>query len=337
MATGFDLSHVCFAGRPAAATGQIARPAGCKSPAPSPTPLRADEPAHGFVGWVLDRSGLDASVYRHRPLLRRLPSCLRTLQVRSVAEGRALLENRPDLLPAAVGSLLIGVTEFFRDPAVFEAVRARVVPELAACRRGPLRIWSAGCSSGEELYSLAILLAEAGVLAGSFLLGTDCRIEAVRQASAGVYNAAPSEPAVRQTYFEPAGESWRVSEALRRQARWEVADLAEETARGPWDVILWRNLAIYLNPGPAEALWRRLTAALAPAGFLIVGKAERVPAGLDLVPVCRSVYRKGSRGTVPIFAAERTCSSETGALAAKMGLSPSAKGTIAPRLPREDS
>lgn len=141
MATGFDLSHVCFAGRPAAATGQIARPAGCKSPAPSPTPLRADEPAHGFVGWVLDRSGLDASVYRHRPLLRRLPSCLRTLQVRSVAEGRALLENRPDLLPAAVGSLLIGVTEFFRDPAVFEAVRARVVPELAACRRGPLRIW----------------------------------------------------------------------------------------------------------------------------------------------------------------------------------------------------
>ena len=205
MATGFDLSHVCFAGRPAAATGQIARPAGCKSPAPSPTPLRADEPAHGFVGWVLDRSGLDASVYRHRPLLRRLPSCLRTLQVRSVAEGRALLENRPDLLPAAVGSLLIGVTEFFRDPAVFEAVRARVVPELAACRRGPLRICSAGCSSGEELYSLAILLAEAGVLAGSFLLGTDCRIEAVRQASAGVYNAAPSEPAVCANLLRAGG------------------------------------------------------------------------------------------------------------------------------------
>ncbi len=97
-----------------------------------------------------------------------------------------------------------------------------------------------------------------------------------------------------QTYFEPAGESWRVSEPLRRQARWEVADLAEETARGPWDVILWRNLAIYLNPGPAEALWRRLTAALAPAGFLIVGKAERAPAGLGLAPVCRSVYRKAT-------------------------------------------
>ena len=291
MATGFDLSHVCFAGRPAAATGQIARPAGCKRPAAAPTPPQPAEPAHGFVGWVLDRSGLDASVYRHRPLLRRLPSCLRTLQVRSVEEGRALLENRPDLLPVAVGSLLIGVTEFFRDPAVFEAVRARVVPELAARGRGPLRIWSAGCSSGEELYSLAILLAEAGLLAGSFLLGTDCRIEAVRQARSGVYNAAPSEPAVRQTYFEPAGDSWRVRQTLRRQTRWEVADLAEETARGPWDIILWRNLAIYLNPGPAEALWRRLTAALAPAGFLIVGKAERVPAGLDLTPVCRSVYR----------------------------------------------
>ncbi len=111
-------------------------------------------------------------------------ACGRCKSARS-EEGRALLENRPDLLPAAVGSLLIGVTEFFRDPAVFEAVRARVVPELAARGRGPLRIWSAGCSSGEELYSLAILLAEAGLLAGSFLLGTDCRIEAVRQARSG--------------------------------------------------------------------------------------------------------------------------------------------------------
>jgi hypothetical protein len=79
---------------------------------------------------------------------------------------------------------------------------------------------------------------------------------------------------------------------LRRQVRWRVADLAEKMADGLWDVILWRNLAIYLNPGPTETLWNRLAGALAPAGFLVVGKAERPPAGLGLVPVCRCVYRK---------------------------------------------
>jgi chemotaxis methyl-accepting protein methylase len=296
MATGFDLRHVCFEGRPATAAGPHARRAGCRRLGLRPTPRPAAEPAQGLAGWVIDRSGLDASLYRHRPLLRRVPACLRTLQARSPAEARELLEERPDLLPAAVGSLLIGVTEFFRDPAVFEGLRTHVLPELAA-RGRPLRVWSAGCSSGEELYSLAILLAEAGLLAGSLLLGTDCRIEAVAQARSAVYNAGGLEPAIRDTYFESAGESWRVRGPLRRQLRWEVADLAEETPEGPWDIILWRNLAIYLNPGPAAAIWNRLTESLAPEGFLIVGKAERPPSGLDLAPVCRCVYRR-TRPTV---------------------------------------
>ena len=93
------------------------------------------------------------------------------LKVRSTEEAREVLENRPALLPAAVDSLLIGVTEFFRDSLVFEGMRAEVLPNLAI-RRGPLRICSAGCSTGEELYSVAILLAEGGLLARSFLLGT---------------------------------------------------------------------------------------------------------------------------------------------------------------------
>ena len=100
------------------------------------------------------------------------------------------------------------------------------------------------------------------------------------------------EPTIRGKYFEPAGNSWRVSGRLRRQVRWEVADLAENMADGPWDIILWRNLAIYLNPGPAEMLWNRLAGALSPGGFLMVGKAERPPSGLGLAPVCRCVYRR---------------------------------------------
>jgi chemotaxis protein methyltransferase CheR len=293
MATRFDLRHVCFEGTPAAVVRRKAGHDACKSGGHSHVPPLSVEPADGFLGWVIGRAGLDASLYRHQPLLRRLPACLRTLKVHSEEDARELLEDRPDLLPAAVGSLLIGVTEFFRDPAVFESVQAKVLPNLAD-RRTPLRVWSAGCSTGEELYSLAILLAEAGLLAGSFLLGSDCRAEAIEQARSALYGAAanPLQPAIRRKYFKPAGTSWRVRRPLRRQVRWEVADLGEEIAQGPWDIILWRNLAIYLTPGRVETLWNRLTGALAPGGFLIVGKAERPPSGLGLAPVCRCVYRK---------------------------------------------
>ena len=91
---------------------------------------------------------------------------------------------------------------------------------------------------------------------------------------------------------------------LRRHVCWNVADLAGETAPGPWDIILWRNMAIYLNPGPAHALWGRLTGVLAADGFLIVGKADRPPRGFGLKPLCRCVYRRNSPTMTSCFAEE---------------------------------
>jgi chemotaxis methyl-accepting protein methylase len=244
--------------------------------------------------WVIDRAGLPPGAYRHAPLQRRLPACLRTLRVHSVAAARRLLEDRPDLLPAAVSSLLIGVTGFFRDTAVFEGLRDKVLPSLAG-RPGPLRVWSAACSTGAELYSVAILLAEAGLLDRSFLLGTDCRGDAIDRARLGLYDATTLtlvRRATRDKYFEPAGQRWRPVAALRRQVRWKVADLARSIEAGPWALILWRNLAIYLTPDLVAAIWRRLAEALAPGGFLVVGKAERPPASLGLSALRRGIYQR---------------------------------------------
>lgn len=273
MPTTCDLRHICFEGRPAGGSGQTVGRGWYRSAVSFHPPLQTTEPAHGFVGWVIERAGLDAKLYRHGPLLRRLPACLRTLKVRSTWEARRLLEQRPDLLPAAANALLIGVTGFFRDPPVFEEMRSVVLPRLAL-RGEPLRVWSAACSTGEELCSVAILLAEEGRLARSQLLGTDYRAEAIERARSGLYSEAPPDEAIRRKYFESVGKFWRVAGPLQRQMRWQVADLAETAVGGPWDIILWRNLAIYLNPTPAERLWSRLAAALTPGGFLIVGKAD---------------------------------------------------------------
>ena len=295
MAMKFDLCHVRFQGKLAAVSRRQISQSQYARISPSHSLQETVETRDDFIDWVIGRAGLDASLYRHRPLQRRLAACLRALKVRSVDDARMLLESRPDLFPAAVSSLLIGVTEFFRDPAVFERLRAEILPNLAV-RRGRLRIWSAACASGEELYSLAILLAEAGLLSRSFLLGTDCRTDAVEQADRALYAPAAlylMEPGIRDKYFEPEGNFLRPIRPLRRQVHWKAADLADTIEDGTWDIILWRNLAIYLNPGPTERMWARLAGALAPNGYLIIGKAEWPPSGHGLQPVCRCIYRGG--------------------------------------------
>ena len=144
---------------------------------------------------------------------------------------------------------------------------------------------------------MAVLLSEAGLLERSCLLGSDCRGEAIEHAKLGLYDATmlklvPS--ATRDKYFQPVGQQWRPVEALRQQIHWKVADLLAGVEAGPWDIILWRNGAIYLKSRPAELVWRRLVSVLAPQGVLIAGKADRPPADAGLRQVARCIYRRCS-------------------------------------------
>jgi chemotaxis protein methyltransferase CheR len=256
-----------------------------------------EESLDEFISWVLLRAGLDAAAYRARPLHRRLSACLRALKVDSTDDARELLERQPRLVSCAIGALLIGVTEFFRETDVFDCLRTRILPVLAR-RRARARIWSAACSTGAELYSMAILLAEAGLLERSFLLGTDCRADAIARAEAGAYDATamkPVPPAMREKYFEGAcGPPWRPVHALRRHTHWKVADLLAGVETGPWDIVLWRNVAMYLKPGAAGAIWCHLAAVLAPGGVLVAGKAERPPGDLGLSHLARCTYRRSA-------------------------------------------
>jgi len=259
-------------------------------------PDTPDDRLDSFVSWVLRRADLNPAVYRIRPLNRRLPACLRVMGVHSTSAAQDLLEEKPHLLAKALSSLLIGVTEFFREPGVFDFLREQLLPVLGG-RKRPLRVWSAACSSGAEPYSMAILLSEAGMLERSCLLGTDCRQDAIEHGKLALYDAAmltlvPDE--LRGKFFEPAGQNWTPIEALRRRIHWRVADLLRGGEAGPWDIILWRNAAIYLKPCPAEAIWHRLAASLAPQGVLIAGKAERPPSDAGLAHVARCVYRRSA-------------------------------------------
>jgi chemotaxis methyl-accepting protein methylase len=196
-------------------------------------------------------------------------------------------------MPRALDALLIGVTEFFRDAAVFASLRDDVLPALARTGR-PLRVWSAACSTGAELYSVAMLLAESGRLAGARLLGTDCRPGAVGSARSGRYSAAEVKripAALAGRYLRPEGDGFRIA-LPEADIRWRTADLGRSVEPGPWDLILFRNTAIYMEPAAAGRVWAALAQVLAPGGALVTGRAER-PHIESLGPLRSCICRKG--------------------------------------------
>ncbi len=296
-----DLSYVSFEGKraPSQLPGDARGPAPCVARSPS----AVVEPLDPFCHRVLTEAGLDAASYRTTPLHRRVPACLRALRAQTVADAQVRMRQQPYLVAHAVSSLLIGVTEFWRDAYVFDALRATVLPTVRD-RCAPIRVWSAACSTGEELYTVAILLADAGLLDRAELVGTDCRADAIERAAESIYTASSVDAvpeAARLRFFEPAGSSGlRPVSSLRARTRWRVADLLQEVEPGPWDIILWRNTAIYLNHDVAARIFARLISQLAPGGFLVVGKAERPPAGAPVTFVRRCVYRKGGEACAAV-------------------------------------
>jgi chemotaxis methyl-accepting protein methylase len=206
----------------------------------------------------------------------------------------AALERSPARIELAVSTLLIGVTDFFRDAGVFEMLSGTVVPALAR-RGGPVGVLSAGCSSGAELYSVAMLLDEARLLDQATLLGVDCRRDAVVRAREGLFDEtllATLAPEQRARYFEAERGGGRAIGRLRVRTEWRVLDVVQSVPDGPWDIALCRNLLMYLRSDAADAVCRSLAARLAPGGVLVLGRAERPPAGLPLTLLARCVYQR---------------------------------------------
>jgi chemotaxis protein methyltransferase CheR len=248
-----------------------------------------------FVRGVLRRAGLDPENYRLGPLIRRVPACLRAMRVNNVASALLNLAE-PGQLGVAVNSLLIGTTGFFRDPGVFEVLEKTVIPALMESGHPP-QVWCAACSDGMELYSVAMLCARYEAGHHGRFLGTDCRASAIEVARTGVYSAALAGT-VRQelaaSYLHYlAGEKVAVRSSLATRIEWRTGDVLTDSEGGGWDMILCRNLAIYLEPGPMSRMWEKLAAALRPGGFLIVGRAEKPQlAGLQRLTAC--IYKKSA-------------------------------------------
>jgi chemotaxis protein methyltransferase CheR len=293
--TDYSLEHIRFEGKPANRR-QDPQDFDSKLRKDLVRPIQSAEdpmPLSEFAAWVLDSAGLSSQAYRATPINRRLAACMRTLKAGSLAEAHHLLMQHPGLSEKAIDSLFIGSTEFARDAPVFKALRKIIAAGLAIHEK-PIRIWSAGCSNGAELYSMAMLLAEAGLLKCSTIVGTDCRAAAIREAQAGLYHESSvqsMDASLRKKYMQNTGKQWCVAESLHAQAQWRVKNLLAGCEKGPWDIILWRNMAIYLKHGSAHQVWEAMIKELRIGGMVVVGKAERPPSSSCLTFISPCIYQ----------------------------------------------
>ncbi|MBB5036839.1 CheR family methyltransferase [Prosthecobacter dejongeii] len=257
------------------------------------------EEAKFFFGELFELTGLPRGAYRLSFLQRRLAACLRFLQVHEVGPAIAKLRQSPEARMEILNAVLLGVTDFYRDQDVFEQTR-KVLSDAWRLAQGKIRVWSAACSDGQELYSMASLMAEMGFLPQAELCGTDFRADAIHRAQAGRYRHEEMErlpERVRAAHFRRDGMGAFIRQDLQDVIRWKQADLFAGAESGPWHLILWRNMAIYLEREAAYPVWQSLVAELRPGGYLMVGKADYPPPGLGLIRVAPCLYqKKGKHG-----------------------------------------
>jgi two-component system CheB/CheR fusion protein len=226
--------------------------------------------------------GVDFSGYKPATLRRRVAREMTKLSAETIEDYLDMLLVEPATVDDLFNSLLINATSFFRDRETWDELENNVLPRLVGDNESPIRVWSAGCASGQEPYSLAIALAECLGLPQFRdrvkIYATDIDEEALAQARHAVYTdkelmSVPEER--RATYFEPAGEgAYSFRQDLRRRVVFGRNNLVHDPPMSRIALITCRNTLMYFNAGLQRQVLDRLHFALAPNGVLLLGKAE---------------------------------------------------------------
>ena len=233
--------------------------------------------------FIRDARGFDFTGYKRSTLRRRIRRRMQEVGATNFVEYRDHLEASAEEFGHVFNTILINVTSFFRDAETWAFLRQEIMPELIATAdpsRG-IRVWSAGCASGEEAYSLAIAFAEAlGIEECAKrvkIYGTDLDEDALREARMGIYPAKNLEsisPALRQKYFEPSGTQFAFCPDLRQRVIFGRHDITRDAPISRLDLLICRNTLMYFNVETQAQVIDRFHFALREGGYLFLGKAE---------------------------------------------------------------
>jgi chemotaxis protein methyltransferase CheR len=256
-----------------------------------------------FLAQLLKRrTGIVINPSKASQIAQRLVPVARRFGFKNIDElMRDLPSAREPLLRTVVEAMTTNDTWFFRDRVLFEQFRDIVLPDLMSRRlhSKTLRIWSAAAATGQEAYTLAMILAEAGLDGWNIeLTASDINSECIARAKEGLYTSFEIQRGLGikrlVAYFTQEGENWRISEQLRRMIQFRSFNLLDDyTGLGEMDAIFCRNVLLYFEPQTKADILERLAIMLAADGYLVVGSAEsphQVTPAFEYVPNTRGLY-----------------------------------------------
>ncbi len=266
--------------------------------------MTGDDAAYGALLTKLERErGFQGSLYRQKCLRRRVAVRMRARGTADVSDYAALLDTDPEEYGRLLRALTINVSKFFRNPETWEVIRRHVLPDLLG-RRGSLLLWSAGAAAGEEAYSLAILVTE---LLGKRrlsrwrnirIVGTDIDSPSLEIARKGQYPefALSETPHDLRARWFSSDQGWRLNEKLRCRVQFELHDILADQPSFGADLVLCRNLLIYLDRPAQEKVFGTVAEVLKPGGYLVLGRVETLAATIRplfrVVDARERIYQK---------------------------------------------
>jgi two-component system, chemotaxis family, CheB/CheR fusion protein len=275
----------------------------------------ADSGLEDLLAFIRDSRGSDFTGYKRSTLARRIRKRMHEVGATDIADYRDHLESSAEEFGHLFNTILINVTGFFRDTETWMFLRREIMPELIADAdpSREIRVWSAGCASGEEAYSLAMAFAEAlGVdecAKRVKIYATDIDEEALREARAGLYQARALEPLsgeLRDKYFEQNGTQFAFRQDLRRRVIFGRHDITRDAPISRLDLLVCRNTLMYFNVETQSHVIDRFHFALRHGGYLFLGKAEMLLSDgnrFEVVSMRQRVFRRRSGTAAPRFQA----------------------------------
>ncbi len=268
-----------------------------------------------LMRYIAQERGIDCRKYKSNFFVRRLASRMRALHVSDYQSYLSILKKHPEEMDALLDHLTVNLTYFFRDRSVFDALQKDVLVPLIKERDHPgrrrLRLWSAGCATGEEPYSLAILLYQ---MLGQrlsqwelFILGTDLDEKALQKARAGVYDIFSFREVSAEElapFFSIQNGRYHLIPELRSLVTFQSHDLLGDSYPSGMDVILCRNVLIYFTREQHDHIFAMFHQALRDEGVLVTGKTEimlgPISSRFKAINLREHIYRKvGGSSSLP--------------------------------------
>jgi two-component system CheB/CheR fusion protein len=279
-----------------------------------PPPAQLPEDALYKV-FIMLRSafGVDFTYYKHTTIRRRIMRRMVLHKIEGLDKYIKFLQNNPAELNALYQDILITVTNFFRDAEEFEALKENVFPNIVKNRApdAPIRVWTPGCSTGEEAYSIAIswveFLKEAATSTPIQIFATDVNDKAIEKARAGVYPesiTADVSPERLRRFFTKVDGGYQINKSIRDMCVFARQDVTKDPPFSKMDLISCRNVLIYLGPVLQKKVIPLFHYALSSPGFLLLGTSETVGSFSDLFTLAdkkHKIYAKKATATRPAF------------------------------------